>query len=130
MVVHGYLVTRLGTLCRIGFCPTRVDKRIRWKNSARLTPGTVVALSTAEDKFRSICMIASVVQKDLYGGLQPNLDAGEHEDTPPRIDIAWANPQDAILDPQVELVMIEPRNGYYESVRHALQGLQKWSSYP
>lgn len=75
-------------------------------------------------------MVASVVQKDLVGGLEPDLNAGEHEDTPPRIDIAWANPQDAILDPQTELVIIEARNGYYESIRHTLQGLQEWSSYP
>ena len=94
-----------------------------------MTPGTIVALSTQEDQFRSICMVASVAQKDWKGGLEPDLDAGEHKDTPPRIDIAWAESEDAILDPSVDLIMIEARNGYYESVRHTMQGLQEWSTY-
>ena len=123
-------MTRIGTVCRIGFCPTRVGKRIRWAHSARLTPGNIVALSTAQDAFQSVCMIANVVQKNLVGGLEPDLGAGEHKDTPPRIDIAWADPNDAILDPNTELIMIEARNGYYESVRHTLRGLQEWSGYP
>ncbi|SPO07287.1 uncharacterized protein DNG_09981 [Cephalotrichum gorgonifer] len=131
VVVHGYLVSRIGMLCRIGFCPSRTDKRIRWNQSPRLTPGTIVALSPADDKFQNICLIANVVQRDLVGRLEPDLAAGEHPSTPPRIDIAWADPKhDAILDPDTELVMVEARNGYYESVRHAMRGLQEWSQYP
>lgn len=116
-------------LCRIGFCPTRVDKRIRWTHSPRLTPGSIVALSTMQDGFQSVCMIAHIVQKTLVGGLEPDLGAGEHKDTPPRIDIAWAETSDVILDPNTELIMIEARNGYYESVRHTMRGLQEWAGY-
>ena len=88
----------------------------------------IVALSTKQDNFKTICMVARVAQKEFVGGLEPG--EGEHPDTPPRIDIAWADPQDAVLDPNVELIMIEARNGYYESVRHAMRGLQNWSQYP
>lgn len=74
-------------------------------------------------------MIANIVQRNLVGGLEPDLGAGEHNETPPRIDIAWADPNDAILDPNTKLIMIEARNGYYESVRHTMRGLQEWSGY-
>ena len=53
----------------------------------------------------------------------------EHEHTPPRIDIFWANTQDAIINPLMHMVMIESKSGYFEGVRHTLRGLQlQWDT--
>lgn len=40
------------------------------------------------------------------------------------IDIFWADDQHATIDPSEEIVMIEVRGGYFETVRHAMVGLQ------
>jgi len=78
-------------------------------------PGTAVALSLATDNFQTVCKIATVAQRPYAGGLDKN---------PPEIDIFWADTEDAVFDPGQELVMVESGNGYYESVRHVLVGLQ------
>ncbi|CAI4214203.1 unnamed protein product [Parascedosporium putredinis] len=65
VIVRGYQLTRLGTFCRISFCPSRADKRIRWAASNRLTPGALVALSPVQDCFRTICRVAVVAQRLL-----------------------------------------------------------------
>jgi len=108
-------MTRIGPICRVEFSARRAGKKIRWQQSRRLTPGTLLAISTARDNFKRICKIATVSQRPFEGGLELN---------PPRIDISWARSEDAVFDPQEELVMIESRNGYFESVRHPLVGLQ------
>ncbi|EON98222.1 putative atp binding protein [Phaeoacremonium minimum UCRPA7] len=113
--VRGYLMTRLGPLCRIAFSTSRAGKKIRWQQSKRLTPGTLVAISTVEDGFQKICKVAVVAQRPYAGGLDQN---------PPEIDISWADIDDAVVDPSQGLIMIESRNGYFEAVRHALVGLQ------
>lgn len=76
--------------------------------------GKIVAFST--DYFQKDCRIATIAQRPFEGGLDQN---------PPLVDIIWADPDHAIINPDQELVMIESRNGYYESVRHALRGLQQ-----
>jgi helicase required for RNAi-mediated heterochromatin assembly 1 len=87
-----------------------------------------VALSTSRDNFNTICRVATVIQRFVTGGLEPDTKAGEPITTPPRIDIAWADPDDAVLDPAEHMVMIEAKAGYYESVRHTMRGLQLWSN--
>ncbi|RYP60471.1 hypothetical protein DL771_010501 [Monosporascus sp. 5C6A] len=113
--VQGYLMTRLGPMCRVRFSTERAGKRIRWNQTRRLTTGGLVALSTATDRFRTICMPAVIADHQVRGGLDQN---------PPTIQLFWANFDDAILDPTTELVMIETRFGYFESTRHTMVGLQ------
>ncbi|KAI1359387.1 P-loop containing nucleoside triphosphate hydrolase protein [Xylaria arbuscula] len=113
--VQGYLMTRLGPMCRIQFSTERAGKRIRWNQTRRLTTGSLVAVSTAQDGFRSICMPAIVADHQIKDGL---------DQTPPTIQIFWANTHDAILDPTTELVMLESRSSYFEAVRHCMVGLQ------
>jgi helicase required for RNAi-mediated heterochromatin assembly 1 len=120
--VHGYTPTKIGTACRVGFSTDRAAKRIRWTHTDRLKCGNIVALSPETDNFRNICMVATIAARRVKGGLMPDED--EHEHTPPRIDIFWANPKDAIIDPFVNMVMIESKSGYFEGVRHTLRGLQ------
>lgn len=86
-----------------------------------------MALSPVQDCFRTVCRGAVVAQRLLVGGLEPDSKAGEHEHTPPRIDISWAHAGDAVLDPMEEMVMIEAKSGFYEAVRYAMLGLQNSS---
>ncbi|KAF4999787.1 hypothetical protein FDECE_11397 [Fusarium decemcellulare] len=122
--VQGYMFSAAGPACRISFSTERSHTKVVWSKSARLTAGTLVALSPTTDNFRQQCFVAVVAARYLLGGLEPNRDAGEDENTPPRIEIFWSNCQDAILDPSAELVMIEAKGGYFETVRHSMVGLQ------
>src|SRR5687767_12215286 len=122
-------MTRQGAICRISFSAERAQKKIKWQQSTRLTPGSVLAISTAEDNFKTVCMIATVAARYVKGGLEPNLDHGEPETMPPRVEISWADAANLVMDPHTELVIIEATSGFFESVRHAMVGLQNWDSY-
>lgn len=74
-----------------------------------------MALSTKDDGFKNICKIATIAQRPYRDGL---------DQEPPLVDLLWANPKDAVLDPDLEMVMIESWHGYYEAARYALVGLQ------
>ncbi|KAJ4204604.1 hypothetical protein NW759_014825 [Fusarium solani] len=122
--VQGYMFARAGPACRISFSTERSPTQVVWSQCTRLTTGTLVALSPSRDNFKTQCYVAVVAARYLIGGLEPNPDDGENENTPPRIEIFWSNCQDAILDPSAELVMLEAKGGYFETVRHAMVGLQ------
>ncbi|KAK2601424.1 hypothetical protein N8I77_010874 [Diaporthe amygdali] len=111
--VKGYLMTKLGPVCRVSFSTGRAGRKILWKQAKRLTPGRIVALSG--DNFQTDCRVGIIAQRPIEGGLDQN---------PPTVDIFWRNSEESIIDPDHELVMIESRNGFYEAVRHALIGLQ------
>ncbi|KAI8956483.1 P-loop containing nucleoside triphosphate hydrolase protein [Daldinia sp. FL1419] len=113
--VRGYLMTRLGPMCQVQFSTKRAGRKIRWGQTRRLTVGTLVALSTAEDRFRTICMPAIISEHRIRDGLDQN---------PPTIYFQWANMSDAVMDPNQELIMIETRLGYFEAIRHSMVGLQ------
>ncbi|ETS84456.1 hypothetical protein PFICI_02481 [Pestalotiopsis fici W106-1] len=114
VAVKGYLMSALGPVCRLQFSTERAGKRIQWSVSSRLTPGTVVAISTATDSFRSLCSTAVVMGRNIE----------DLAKSPPTIDIKWAETEQMVFDPTEELVMIEARSGFYEAVRHTLVGLQ------
>lgn len=111
--VKGYLMAKLGPICRVSFSTRRAGRKILWKQAKRLTPGRIVALSS--DNFQDDCRVAIIAQRPIEGGLDQN---------PPTVDIIWGCAEDAIVDPDQELVMIESRNGFYEAARHAMVGLQ------
>lgn len=112
-------MTRMGPMCQVQFSTARSGKKIRWTQTRRLTVGTLVALSPASDGFKTICMPAIISDHRIRDGL---------DQSPPTIHFQWANPQDAVMDPTQELVMIEPRYGYFEAVRHTMVGLQHVAS--
>ncbi|KAL6917434.1 hypothetical protein FSST1_008929 [Fusarium sambucinum] len=122
--VQGYLLAKRGPACRISFSTECSTTKVVWHQSARLTTGTLVALSPRSDNFNKQCFVAVVAARYLLGGLEPNLDDGEDINTPPRIEIFWSNVETAVFDPSVELVMLEAKGGYFETVRHAMVGLQ------
>lgn len=74
-----------------------------------------MALSPKSDSFKKICKIATIAQRPYKDGLDRD---------PPVVDLVWANPEDVVLDPHLELIMIESLHGYFESARHSLVGLQ------
>lgn len=113
--VREYLMSTIGPIARVSFSTERSNCQIQWQQSKRLQPGTIVALSPNDDNFREVCKIASIAQRRYRGGLDQD---------PPLVDLLWADPRDAVLDPDQEMVMIESRNGYFEAARHALVGLQ------
>jgi helicase required for RNAi-mediated heterochromatin assembly 1 len=122
--VQGYLFTKSGPACRISFSTERSTTKVAWKQSTRLTAGTLVALSPSSDNFDKQCFVAVVAARYLLGGLEPNPEDYEDENTPPRIEIFWSNCDTAVFDPSVEMVMLEAKGSYFETVRHAMVGLQ------
>lgn len=115
--IVGFTLANTGIAARIAFSMERVRKRIIWEQSKRLAAGTIVALTTKEDHFRKICLVAVVAARTL-AGLELN---------PPEIDVFFATPDEIELDPQQEWLMVESRNGFFESHRHILTALQKMS---
>ncbi|KAK4125370.1 hypothetical protein N657DRAFT_633208 [Parathielavia appendiculata] len=113
--VKQYIMTTIGRLVRVSFSTERSQFRIQWQQSKRFQPGKIVALSPKSDNFRTICKIATVAQRPYHDGLDQD---------PPLVDLQWAKPEDAVLDPTLEMVMVESLHGYFESARHALIGLQ------
>ncbi|KAJ1325509.1 helicase required for RNAi-mediated heterochromatin assembly 1 [Microdochium nivale] len=119
--VQGYLMTRLGPVCRVQFSAERAGKEVDWKVTTRLRTGSLVALSTVRDGFRTICMPAVIADHYFEDGLNQN---------PPTIQFFWGDINDAILDPLEELVMVESRYGFFEATRHAMTGLQHMARTP
>ncbi|KAK4174162.1 putative helicase [Triangularia setosa] len=111
--VKGFFMTKIAPLSRVEFS---TPYNVQWKTTKRLMDGSVVALSTKKDNFRTICKIATVAQRPYAVG----------KDFHPMIavDLIWADPEDAVIDPTLEMVMIESRNGYFEASRHTMLGLQ------
>ncbi|KAK8099015.1 helicase-like protein [Apiospora kogelbergensis] len=109
--VKGYHMTNQGPLCRVTFSTERAGKKIRWTNTRRLTPGTIVALSAVLDNFETQCKVASIVERFMDG---PNVI----------VHLKWASVDDAVFDPMEQLVMLESRHGFFEAVRYSLVALQ------
>jgi helicase required for RNAi-mediated heterochromatin assembly 1 len=104
-----------GLAARVAFSLGRVKKFIRWKQSKRLITGTLVALSPANDAFKSQCILATVAARPLSG-----LEAAN----PPEIDLFFARPQDFQLDTMRKWIMVECRSSFFEASRHTLSALQ------
>ncbi|KAJ2905660.1 hypothetical protein MKZ38_004735 [Zalerion maritima] len=110
----GFFLSRQGVAFRLVFSTRRAKTVIKWQHSARLKQGSLVAISTARNSFRSFCLVGVV--------------GCRHEERPPKVDIFLGDPEAAIrimMDPHGTLVMVTARTGYYEAVTHAMMGLQQ-----
>ncbi|KAK0737368.1 P-loop containing nucleoside triphosphate hydrolase protein [Apiosordaria backusii] len=114
--VRGFFTARSALLSRVEFS---TPYNVQWKTTKRLMDGNLVALSTKQDNFRTICKIATVAQRPYA--------VGKDFDPMVAVDLIWANPEDAVIDPALEMVMIESRNGYFEASRHTMLGLQHFA---
>ncbi|PWY90834.1 ATP binding protein [Aspergillus heteromorphus CBS 117.55] len=115
--ITGITFAQRGLGFRIQFSTSRAGKSIAWEYSKRLISGSVVALSPADDVFKSKCVIAIVAARPLETVTQ----------YPSEIDIFFTRPEDVDFDPQKEWIMVEAKDGYYESARHTMTALQKMS---
>jgi helicase required for RNAi-mediated heterochromatin assembly 1 len=111
----GFTLSHYGPAARVIFSTARSNKKILWEQSKRLLPGTLVALSWANNKFKSQCIIGVVAARPLTG-LQAN---------PPEVDLFFARPDELDIDTSREWLMVEARSGYFEATRHTLLALQK-----
>ncbi|PYI06160.1 ATP binding protein [Aspergillus sclerotiicarbonarius CBS 121057] len=111
----GITFAQRGLGLRIQFSTSRAGKSIAWECTKRLVSGSIVALSPAGDGFREKCVVATVAARPLEGVRQH----------PSEIDIFLARPEDVDLDPHKEWIMVEAKDGYYESLRHTMTALQK-----
>ncbi|KAL4904489.1 hypothetical protein BDW74DRAFT_168154 [Aspergillus multicolor] len=116
--VTGLTFTRRGLAFKLQFSTNRAGRNIAWEYSKRLVAGSVVALSPADNAFQTQCVIAVIAARPLDGVKL----------LPPEVDVFFANPLDADFDPQLEWVMVEAKQGYYEASRHVMTALQKMSS--
>lgn len=79
--------------------------------------GSIVALSPANDCFRSKCVVAIVAARPLE----------QVKQKPHQVDIFFAKIDDVEFDTQRQWIMCQPRSGYFESLRHTMKSLQKMS---
>ncbi|KAL9022269.1 MAG: hypothetical protein Q9185_000511 [Variospora sp. 1 TL-2023] len=116
--ITGLTFAQSGVAARVTFSTRRSEKRILWDQSKRLAQGTLIALSTAQDVFKTVCKVGVVAARPL-SGVQLN---------PPEIDVFFGSPDEIEIDPQQEWVMVESSIGYFEAYRHTLLSLQKLAS--
>ena len=116
--IVGFTFAPQGLAARLRFSLSRAKKSIIWEYSKRLVTGSMLALSPADDCFRTTCIVVVVAARPLEG-VKMN---------PPEVDVFFANSNDIEIDPQKEFVMVEARTGYLEATRHTLGALQKLSN--
>lgn len=107
----GLTFSNMGVACKVSFSINRAGKKIRWEQSKRLIPGTLVCISS--DKFQTV-KVATVAARPKEG-LEMN---------PPEIDLLF-NEKEMELDTQKELLMVESKNGYFEAYKWTLRALQR-----
>ena len=113
--ITGLTFANNGIAIRVSFSLRRIQKKVRWIQSKRLRTGSIVALTPADDMFKSLCRVAVVAARPLEGLQQ----------IPPCIDLFFSSAKEIELDPQREWVMVEAKEAYFESYRHTLLALQK-----
>ncbi|KAI0859892.1 hypothetical protein F4860DRAFT_235957 [Xylaria cubensis] len=142
MQVNTLLRTR-PSLSESNFQPSWQRKFLRTQ-TRRLTTGSLVAISTAADGFRTICIPAVVANDPIRDGLDKN-HTHYFFSNPGRIARVIAadwfldrdlftihtfrgNTDDAVLDPTTESVVLQSRSGCFEVVRHRMVRLQHVAS--
>jgi helicase required for RNAi-mediated heterochromatin assembly 1 len=107
-----------GVAARLQFSTARAGKNIVWEYSRRLIGGSIVALSPVGDHFKTKCIVAVIAARPL----------DQVKQQPHQVDVFFAHVEDAHFDRQQEWIMVEPRTGYYESLRHTMIALQKMTT--
>ncbi|KAM0265344.1 hypothetical protein ACHAQJ_000185 [Trichoderma viride] len=126
---QGYLLSRQGACCRITFSTERSSQAIDWRESDRLTPGQLVALSPTSDNFQTTCIVATVATRSFNNKSIPSIEAGDDPTALPQVELFWASSDEAVVDPSEEYVMLEAKVGYFENVRYTMLGLQHSALY-
>ncbi|KAM4060985.1 AAA domain-containing protein [Hirsutella rhossiliensis] len=111
--VRGIVLTRAGPACRAILSMKHPRPERPGSQADCLMPGSLVALTPRSDSFRTKCFVATVANR--FEGVDTR---------PPVVELFWADEGDAVVDPTLELVMLEPKGQYFESIRHTMTGLQ------
>ncbi|PHH75324.1 hypothetical protein CDD82_4488 [Ophiocordyceps australis] len=116
--ILGFRPTKSGLAWRIVWTPDDDMPEFLTPSSETesLTSGTLLALTPKDDCFRTKCLVATVAQPERAETL-----AGGETAT---CEIIWARAEDTVFDPAIELIMLEPKSGYFEPSRHTMTGLQ------
>ncbi|KAK1079355.1 hypothetical protein LTR48_008149, partial [Friedmanniomyces endolithicus] len=118
--ICGVTCANRGIALRVTFSLGRIGKKIRWDQSKRLISGGLVVLTPMTDVFQKRAIVATVAARPLE-----LLDLN-----PPEIDLYIARSDEMEIDPAVEWIMIEDRNGFYEADKHTLVALQRMMREP
>ncbi|KAF2858937.1 P-loop containing nucleoside triphosphate hydrolase protein [Piedraia hortae CBS 480.64] len=118
--VRAVVCSTRGIALRVTFSIRRVGKQILWEQSKRLTTGSLVVLTPANDMFKTTAIVATVAARPLTG-VQSN---------PPEVDLFIANDDELEIDPAKEFVMVEERSSFFEADRHTLLALQSMMREP
>ncbi|KAK6540805.1 hypothetical protein TWF694_008194 [Orbilia ellipsospora] len=113
-VVGTTFTHNLGICVKMNFSTNRARKKILWKHSKRLCPGTLVAMST--DNFNEVVKIATVAARPL--------DGVDYARPPLRVDLLM-EAGEIEIDPTKTWIMIESRSSYFEAYKHVLKALQR-----
>ncbi|KAI5791844.1 putative DEAD box helicase [Geopyxis carbonaria] len=101
-----------GVCYKVSFSTLGAGKRIRWETSTRLTPGTLVCVSS--DNFETF-RVATVAARPLDGVNR----------RPPRVDLLFEGGEGLEVDTMKDMLMVEARTGYFESYKWVLDAIQK-----
>jgi helicase required for RNAi-mediated heterochromatin assembly 1 len=107
-------VRSIGVCAKASFSLNRAGKQIRWQQSKRLIPGTLVCLS--QDNFETF-KIATVAARPL-GGLSLN---------PPEVDLIF-HVDEIEIDATKPFLMVESRQGYFEAFKWVLRAIQRMNA--
>jgi helicase required for RNAi-mediated heterochromatin assembly 1 len=100
-----------GVCVKVSFSLNRAGKHVRWQQSKRLIPGTLVCIS--QDEFQTF-KVATVAARPL-SGLAMN---------PPEVDLVFQADQ-LEIDVTKPFLMVEARQGYFEAFRWILKAMQR-----
>ncbi|RDA85029.1 hypothetical protein CP532_4570, partial [Ophiocordyceps camponoti-leonardi (nom. inval.)] len=122
VLARAYVVSPHRIACRLAFSPPQNEAEAGLDKPEDITPGSLVVLSTHEDGFRTKCFVGTVAP--IPEDPEDAKDAGSPPDQSV-IDLLWADPSDVVLDPNQKLIMLEPKSGYFESIRPIMTALQR-----
>ncbi|KAG0633910.1 P-loop containing nucleoside triphosphate hydrolase protein [Tuber brumale] len=109
--VLGLTFAPMGVCCKVSFSLNRAGKRVRWENSKRLLPGTLVCLSN--DNFKTL-KLATIAARPKAGLEMPM----------PEVDLLFTEGETE-FDSTETFIMVESRQGYFEAYKWTLKALQR-----
>lgn len=109
--ILGLTFAPMGVCCKVSFSLNRAGKRVRWENSKRLLPGTLVCLS--HDNFKTL-KLATVAARPMAGLELPM----------PEVDLLFSEGE-IEFDSTETFIMVESRQGYFEAYKWTLKALQR-----
>lgn len=104
-------VANIGICTKVSFWLGRSGKQIRWQQSKRLIPGSLVCLS--KDDFKTF-RVATVAARPMSGV----------EKNPPEVDL-FVEGDGLEIDAKVPWLMVESRKGYFEATKWVLKAMQR-----